>query len=59
MIKSLIWEEWHEQRWRLALGTIMTVYPLFGQEQRVRDFFSKVRILSFFCLNIRSGSYML
>ncbi|MHC4214166.1 MAG: hypothetical protein ACYSWP_12415 [Planctomycetota bacterium] len=26
MIKSLIWKEWHEQRWKLAFGTVMLVF---------------------------------
>lgn len=26
MIKPLIWKEWHEQRWKLAFGTVMLVF---------------------------------
>lgn len=26
MLKPLIWKEWHEQRWKLAFGTVMLVF---------------------------------
>lgn len=26
MIKPLIWKEWHEQRWKLAFGTVMLLF---------------------------------